>query len=311
MTDGAPAPGVVRTPEERFADLPGWPFAPRYVALDGLPGALGPLRLHYVDEGAGEPVLCLHGEPTWGYLYRHVVAALAPHARVVVPDFVGFGRSDKLPRVEDYTYDVHRRTLVRLFEVLDLRGVTLVVQDWGGLTGLPVALFDVPERVARLVVLNTALPVGDPRERNPALAWWLRTVGRAGTGLDVARVMRRMLPPDTPPGVLRAYDAPFPTPAHRAGPAAWPLMIPASPDAPLAALMREAREALVRWDKPALVLFSDDDPILGGAFTLFRRLLPNAGAVLLEGGGHFLQETKGTEIARRTLRLMRATPASS
>ena len=300
----APAPGVLRTPDARFQDLPDWPFAPRYLALDGLPGAPGPLRVHYVDAGddAGEgPVLLLHGEPTWSYLYRHVIPPVAERRRVVAPDFVGFGRSDKLPRVEDYTFRLHRQTLVQFFEALDLRDVTVVVQDWGGLVGLPTALLDVSERVARIVILNTFLPVGHARERSPGFVLWRGLVERSGLDLDVRRVMRRSLPEGTPDAVLDAYGAPFPSREYRAGAAAWPLLVPVTEDDPLAETMREAREALARWEKPVEVLFSDDDPILGGAFKFFRRLRPDAPAVQVEGGGHFLQDARGAEIARAVL----------
>ena len=305
-TDPRPAPGVLRTPDERFADLPDWPFAPRYLDLEGLPGAPGPLRVHYVDEGGardagGGAVLVLHGEPTWGYLYRHVIAAVARHRRVVAFDFVGFGRSDKLPDVADYTYDLHRQTLVRFVEALDLRDVTLVVQDWGGLVGLPTALLDVPDRVGRLVVLNTALPTGGAAEQSAGFALWRRMVEDKGTALDVRRVMRRMLPEGTPDAVLDAYDAPFPGPEFRAGAAAWPLLVPTNPDDPVAAVMREAREALKAWDKPLDIAFSDDDPVLGKAFGFFRRLRPDAPAVEIDGGGHFLQDARGDEVARIVL----------
>ena len=308
-TDPRPAPGVLRTPDDRFADLPDWPFAPRYLDLDGLPGAPGPLRVHYVDEGgagdgaddAGGAVLMLHGEPTWGYLYRHVIADVARHRRALAFDFVGFGRSDKLPGVADYTYDLHRQTLVRFVEALDLRDVTLVVQDWGGLVGLPTALLDVPERMARLVVLNTFLPTGEPRERSPGFQVWRRMVEDKGTALDVRRVMRRMLPDGTPDAVLDAYDAPFPGPEYRAGVAAWPLLVPTDPGDPLAAVMREARRALAAWGKPLDIAFSDDDPVLGKAFGFFRRLRPDAPAAQIEGGGHFLQDARGAEIAQIVL----------
>ena len=313
-TDPRPAPGVLRTPDARFADLPDWPFAPRYLDLEGLPGAPGPLRVHYVDEGddangGGGAVLMLHGEPTWGYLWRHVIAAVARHRRALAFDFVGFGRSDKLPDVADYTYDLHRQTLVRFVEALDLRDVTLVVQDWGGLVGLPTALLDVPERVARLVVLNTFLPTGGAAEQSPGFRVWRRMVEDKGTALDVRRVMRRMLADDTPDAVLDAYDAPFPGPEFRAGVAAWPLLVPTNPDDPLAAVMREALEALKAWDKPLDIAFSDDDPVLGAAFGFFRRLRPDAPAVQIEGGGHFLQDARGAEVAQAVLGGARALAA--
>ena len=293
-TPGPPAPGVLRASADRFDGLPGWPYPPRYLQLDGLPGAPGPLRVHYVDEGAGgPPVLLLHGEPTWSYLWRHVIAGVARQRRVVAFDFVGFGRSDKLAAVADYTYGLHRQTLVRVVEALDLRDVTLVVQDWGGLVGLPTALLDVPDRVGRLVILNTFLPTGTPSERSSEFGTWREMVERVGLDLDVRRVMRRMLPDGTPDDVLDAYDAPFPSRAHRVGAVAWPLMVPTRPGDPLAETMRQARAALAAWDKPVEIAFSNDDPVLGAAFEFFRRLRPGAPAVEVDGGGHFLQDARG------------------
>ena len=299
-----PAPGVLRTPDGRFGGLPDWPYEPHYLTLAGLPGAPGPLRVHYVDEGADAgdgPVLMLHGEPTWSYLYRRVIAGVARQRRAVAFDFVGFGRSDKLPAVADYTYDLHRQTLVRVVEALDLRDVTLVVQDWGGLVGLPTALLDIPDRIGRLVILNTFLPTGEAAERSRGFGVWRQMVEQLGLDLDVGRVMRRMLPDGTDPAVVTAYDAPFPSREFRAGAVAWPLMVPTDPADELAETMRQAREALAAWDKPVEIAFSDDDPVLGAAYGFFRRLLPTAPAVEIEGGGHFLQDTRGTEIARLIL----------
>ena len=308
-----PAPGVLRTPDDRFGGLPDWPYAPRYLTLADLPGAPGPLRVHYVDEGAdgGDgPVLMLHGEPSWSYLWRHVIAGVEGQRRAVAFDFVGFGRSDKLPRVEDYTYSLHRQTLVRVVEALDLRDVTLVVQDWGGLTGLPTALLDVPDRIGRLVILNTSLPTGGRRSRGFDV--WRQMVEQLGLDLDVGRVMRRMLPDGTPDAVVAAYDAPFPSREFRAGAVAWPLMVPTDPADELSETMRQARTALAAWDKPVEIAFSDDDPVLGAAFGFFKRLRPDAPAVEIEGGGHFLQDARGAEIARFILDgVPTETPASA
>lgn len=300
-----PAPGVLRTPDACFRDLDGWPYAPQYLALGRLPEAPGPLRIHYVDEGPGgageRPILMLHGEPTWSYLYRNVIAHTAPHRRTLAFDFVGFGRSDKLPDVEAYTYDLHRATLRRFVEALDLRGLTVVVQDWGGLVGLPTVLLDVPERVERLVILNTFLPVGRADERTPGFRLWRSMVERLGLELDIRRVMERMLPAGTAPAVLDAYAAPFPEPVYRAGAVAWPLLVPTQEDDPVAAVMQEARRALARWDKPVEIAFSDDDPVLGPAFDFFRRLCPDAPATRIQGGGHFLQDARGEAVARVVL----------
>ena len=294
-----PAPGVFRTPDARFAGLLEWPFAPRYLTLDDLPGAPTPLRVHVVDEGprdAAETVLLLHGEPSWSYLYRRMIPPLvAAGHRAVAFDFVGFGRSDKLTDVDAYSYDLHRQTLLGVVEALDLRGVTLVVQDWGGLVGLPAAALDVPERVARLVVMNTFLPTGHETP-SPAFRVWRAAVGVVRTWLPVGLLMRHALP-RRQRAFVPAYTAPFPTRASKAGAAAWPLLVPTEPGGPIAAHMAATREALARWDKPALLVWSPEDPVLGRAARTFERLIPTAGPAVEVRGGHFLQDRSGAEIA--------------
>ncbi len=284
---------VFRTPDDRFADLPDFPFEPHYVDVNGL-------RIHYVDEGAGETVLCLHGEPTWAYLYRKMIPLLAARHRVVAPDFVGFGRSDKLTEQGEYSFDLHADTLSGFVEAMDLREVTLVVHDWGGLVGLAVAAAH-PERFARLVIMNTFLPTGE-ETKSPAFLRWRQYVERQ-PDLDVGRVvaMGAAHPEQVP---RAAYDAPFPTAASKAGAAAWPLMVPMTPDDPVAAVMRSTRERLAAWHKPAFVLFADEDPILGGAHPFFRRLIPTAAdqpEVFVKDASHFLQEDQGAEIAGHIL----------
>jgi haloalkane dehalogenase len=296
-------PGVFRTPDARFAGLPEWPFDPRYLELADLPGAPGPLRLHYVDEGpadAAETVLMLHGEPSWSYLYRRMIPVLtAAGHRTVAFDFPGFGRSDKPTDVRAYSYELHRQALLRVVDALDLRDVTLVVQDWGGLVGLPAAALDVPDRVARLVVMNTFLPTGEETP-SPAFRAWKLAVRLLKTRLPVGPLMRLALPASQRPFV-RAYTAPFPTRASKAGAAAWPLLVPTASGGPVAARMGEARAALRQWDKPALLVWSPQDPILGGAHRFFGQLLPTAGPATLVRGGHFLQDTYGAEIAGHAL----------
>ena len=302
-------PGVFRTPDARFANLPEWPFAPRYLELADLPGVPGPLRLHYVDEGppdAAETVLMLHGEPSWSYLYRRMIPAFAEAGhRAVAFDFPGFGRSDKPTRVGAYTYELHRRALLGVVEALDLQNVTLVVQDWGGLMGLPTAALDVPDRVARLVVMNTFLPTGE-EQPSPAFRVWKGSVRLLKTWLPIGPLMRVALPTSQRPFVP-AYTAPFPTRRSKAGAAAWPLLVPTTPGGPVAARMAEARAALGEWDKPALLVWSPQDPILGGADRFFERLIPTAGPAVHVRGGHFLQDKSGPEIARHVLDFMART----
>ena len=286
-----------RTPDDRFADLPDFPYAPNYVTVgDGL-------RMHYVDEGDGSPILCLHGAPTWAYLYRHMIPPMADAHRVVVPDFIGFGRSDKFTAVDDYSFELHAETLSAFIEALGLADVTLVVQDWGGLLGLAYAARQ-PERIARLVILNTFLPTGE-EEKSRAFLTWRRFVENT-PDLPVGTVVRRGLadPDRLSEAEEAAYDAPFPTPESKAGAVAWPLLIPMTPDDPVAAVMRETRARLADWSKPALELFAPADPILGGAQGFFRSLIPTASEqpeVTIDDAGHFLQEEKGPEIAQHTL----------
>jgi haloalkane dehalogenase len=285
-----------RTPDERFEGLPGWRFAPRYLEQDGL-------RMHFVDEGAGEPVLLLHGEPTWGFLYRKMIPPLAGVARVIAPDYFGFGRSDKPTRLEDYSYDFHYASIERLADELDLREATVVVQDWGGPIGFRLAL-ERPDRVGRLVILNTGIGAGRPPSEE-----WLRFrdfVRRVGTDLVPGQLVRITCVTELADGVVEAYNAPFPTPESKAGILAFPELVPTELGHPSAARMLEVRAGLERWEKPALVLFSDSDPIFtpAAAERLASRI-PGAGpAEIVSGAGHFLQEEKGAEIADRVVRFL-------
>lgn len=288
---------VIRTPDERFDNLPGFPFEPHYVEVNGL-------RMHYLDEGQGEVVLCLHGQPSWSYLYRKMIPSLAARYRVIAPDFVGFGRSDKYTEPDDYTYAMHFDTLVGFIEALDLTGITVVVQDWGGLLGLPVAARH-SERFAGLVIMNTGLPDGTSRMPD-AFKQWVEYVANTpdlpiGTIVNNGTAAR-----DLSPEIIAAYDAPFPDASYKAGAQRWPLMVPTSPDAEAVPYMLEAREKLSQWDKPALVMFSDKDPITRGGDRFFRMMIPTASErITIEDAGHFLQEEKGEEIAEHILAFMR------
>jgi haloalkane dehalogenase len=287
---------VYRTPDERFEDLPGYSFAPRYLEQDGL-------RMHYVDEGAGAPVLLLHGEPTWAYLYRKLIPTLTGAGRVVAPDYFGFGRSDKPTRIEDYSYDFHYRSVERLAEELDLRAATVVVQDWGGPIGLRLAV-EQPERVDRLVILNTGIGAG----RAPSPEWlrFREFVRRVGPELVPSQLVRLSCVSEPSDEVLAGYDAPFPTPESKAGVLAFPELVPTEVEHPSAAAMLDVWDALTRWEKPALVLFSDSDPIFSpAAAERMAARIPGAGpAEIVEGAGHFLQEDKGEEIAARIVRFL-------
>lgn len=281
---------VYRTPEERFEHLPGYGFAPHYLEQDGL-------RMHYLDEGAGDPVLLLHGEPTWSFLYRKVIAELAGSTRCLAPDYFGFGRSDKPTEPGFYTYDRHVESIARFAAALDLRSITLVLQDWGGPVGFRFAVEN-PERIARLVVLNTGIGARAPSDE------WLRFqafMRRVGTEIVAGQLVRLSLVQPVSDEVIAAYDAPFPVPESRVGIVQFPEQVPTSPEHPNAARMLEVREELRSLERPALVLFSDSDPIFSrSAAEAIARVLP--GAVLdppLEGAGHFLQEDRGEAVGRR------------
>jgi haloalkane dehalogenase len=290
---------VYRTPDDRFEGLPAYAYAPHYVEQGGL-------RMHYLDEGSGNPVLLLHGEPSWAFLYRKMIPALAGVARVVAPDYFGFGRSDKPTRIEDYSYDFHYRSIERLADELDLRDATVVVQDWGGPFGMRLAV-EHPERVARLVILNTGIGAG----RAPSPEWlrFREFVRRVGPELVPGQLVRISCVGDLSDDVVAGYNAPFPEPESKAGVLAFPELVPTEADHPSAPKMLEVRDALTRWEKPALVLFSDSDPIFSteAAERLAARI-PGAGpAETVRGAGHFLQEEKGEEIAGRILRFLAET----
>ena len=285
-----------RTPDERFEGLPGYPFAPHYVEYDGL-------RLHYLDEGSGPPVLLLHGEPTWSYLYRTIVPELTPTCRAIAPDYLGFGRSDKPLRVEDYSYDRQVASIERLVEELDLRGLTVVVQDWGGPIGLRLAC-EHPDRFDRLVVMNTRVDAG----RAPSEEWlrFRAFVRRLGRELVPGRLVRLSCVRPLAEGVEEAYSAPWPVPESKAGVLAFPELVPAEPGHPNAEPLRRLQEQLGRWEQPALVLFSDSDPIFSTQDAeRMAELIPGAGeAEIVANAGHFLQEDAGPEVGARIARFV-------
>ena len=262
--------------------------------------------MHYVEDGAGQPVLLLHGEPSWAFLYRKLIPPLAAVGRVVAPDYFGFGRSDKPVRIEDYSYDFHYRSIERLADELDLRETTAVVQDWGGPIGLRLAV-QRRDRVGRLVILNTGIGAG--RAPSPE---WLRFrdfMRRVGTDLIPGQLVRISCVTEVADEVVEAYNAPFPTPESKAGVLAFPELVPTEIDHPSAAKMLEVRARLERWERPALVLFSDSDPIFSTvAAEHMASRIPGAGpAEIISGAGHFVQEEKGEEIAERVVRFLAET----
>ncbi len=283
---------VLRTPEERFTDVPDFTYQPRYATVaDGL-------RMAYVEAGptGGEPVLLLHGEPTWSFLYRKVIPILAEAGlRVIAPDLIGFGRSDKPSNVGDHSYARHVEWL-RSFalDALGLRDLTVVGHDWGGLIGLRVATEN-SNRIARIVATNTGLLTGDQQMPNVWLRF--REAVRTAPVLDVARLVRSGCLSMPPAEVLAAYDAPFPDETYKAAPRAMPDLVPTTSDDPASAANRVAWQRLSTWDKPFLIAFSDSDPITSGMAPVLLSLVPSAESVTIAGGGHFVQEDAGEQLA--------------
>jgi len=296
---------VLRTPEHCFSDLPDFGYPPRYADVGGL-------RLAYVEAGppAGEPVLLLHGEPSWSFLYRRVIAVLADAGlRAIAADLAGFGRSDKPAEIGDHSYARHVEWIRALaFDRLDLRGLTLVGQDWGGLIGLRLAA-EHPDRFARIVAANTGLPTGD----QPMPDVWLRfrEVVRTAPDLQVSRLVQSGCQTRLPAAVLAAYEAPFPDQSFMAGVRAMPGLVPTSPDDPAAEANRAAWRRLSAWHKPFLVAFSDRDPITGAMAPILRRVVPGAAGLahpLIAGAGHFLQEDAGEQLGAVIAGFVRSHP---
>ena len=297
---------ALRTPDERFVDLPGYPFPPNYVDVgDGL-------RMHYVDEGPrnADPVLLLHGEPSWSYLYRRMIPVIAAAGlRAIAPDLIGFGRSDKPTEREDYTYQSHVDWMHAFIRSLDLKRATFFGQDWGGLIGLRIVA-EAPDRFDRVVASNTFLPTGD-RELGEAFHAW-RKFSQETPEFKVGRIVAGGCATEVPPEVVAAYDAPFPDDTYKAGPRQFPMLVPASPDDPATPANRKAWDVLDGWTKPFLCAFSDSDPITKGADRVFRKRVPGTNGqphTTIIGGGHFVQEDKGEELAEIVVGFARDTGA--
>jgi len=330
---------VIRTPDARFESLPDYPFAPNYTEIAD--GEGGSLRIHHVDEGPrdGEVILCLHGQPTWSYLYRKMIPPFVEAGfRVLAPDFVGFGRSDKPTEIDDYTYARHVRWMSDWLEAQDLRNITLFCQDWGGLIGLRlVAAY--PDRFARVVAANTALPDGSgvPEEAGPAM----RKLYESLPVVKVSELFERFAAKDGPPGFLfwrkfcaetpelrigelmgvagskevasairAAYEAPFPDQRYVAGARKFPSLVPVFPDDPELPANRKAWETLAAFDKPFLTAFADGDPVTAGAEKVFQKRVPgaqNRKHPTIANAGHFLQEDQGEAVAAEVLRFIAET----
>jgi len=286
---------VLRTPQDRFAGLPGLAYDPRYANVGGL-------WMSYVETGPadGEPVLLLHGEPSWSFLYRTVMPVLAGAGfRAIAPDLIGFGRSDKPAGIGDHSYARHVEWVRAFaFDQLNLRGLTLVGQDWGGLIGLRLVA-EHPDRFARVVAANTGLPTGD--QQMPDVWLRFREVVRTAPVLSISRLVQSGCQQKLTKGVLAAYDAPFPDERFLAGARQFPLLVPTSPEDPAAAPNRAAWQVLGRWSKPFLTAFSDGDPITRGADAFLQAAIPGTQGqphTTITGAGHFLQEDRGEELAQ-------------
>ena len=302
----------LRTPDERFANLSGYPFRPHYADVSD--GEGGSLRMHYVDEGPSDsaPVLLLHGEPSWSYLYRKMIPGLvAAGHRCIAPDLIGFGRSDKPVDRESYTYARHVEWLRELVvDRLDLEHITLFGQDWGGLLGLRLAC-EHEDRFDRIVTANTFLPTGDHDLGEAFLAW--RKYSQEVPVFPTSRILQGATVSELPPDVLTAYDAPYPDESYKSGARQFPTLVPATPNDPATEANRRAWKVLERWTKPFLTAFSDRDPVTAGGDSIFQKRVPGCSGqphTTITGGGHFLQEDKGEELAGVVSRFIASTPAN-
>ncbi len=292
---------ALRTPDERFEGLKDYPFKPNYLEVDDTEG--GSLRVHYLDEGptVANPVLAMHGEPSWSYLYRHMIPVFtAAGHRVIAPDLVGFGRSDKPSQRGDYTYERHVGWMGSVVRQLDLRNITLVCQDWGGLIGLRLWA-EMPDRFARVVVANTALPTGDQPMGEAFKAW--RSFSQEVPQFPAGRIVYGGTTSKLTDEEIAAYDAPYPDEAHKEGARQFPVLVPDSPDNPSSPANREAWGVLQGLNTPVLTAFGADDKIMAGVDKVFQKLCPGAAGqphTILPGAGHFLQEDVGPELARIT-----------
>lgn len=304
---------TVRTPDDRFADLPDFAFVPRYIDVPAGDGdGDGTIRMAVVDEGPsdGDVVLCLHGEPSWSFLYRHLVPPLvAAGLRVVCPDLVGFGRSDKPVHRTDCTYQRHLDWLrACVFDQLDLRDVTLLCQDWGGLLGLRLVA-EHPDRFARVLATNTFLPTGD-RDPGDAFKAWQR-FSQEVPEMPIGKIIDGATTTVLGPEVIAGYDAPFPDETYKEAARQFPLLVPAHPDDPASEPNRAAWTVLERFARPVRTAFGDADPITKGADRHLQSRIPGAAGqphVTVEGGGHFIQEDRPAELAEQVMDLIRSTP---
>lgn len=301
---------VLRTPDERFKNLKGFHYQPNYIEVPDSEG--GSLRIHYVDEGKrqADPILLMHGEPSWSYLYRKMIPILVEAGnRVIAPDLVGFGRSDKPAQRSDYTYQRHVDWMQAWFNQVDLKRITFFGQDWGGLIGLRLVAAN-PDRFARVVVGNTGLPTGDGPISEAFLNW--RKFSIEAPEFDIGVIISMGCQTKLPPEVNAAYNAPFPDDTYKEGARIFPSLVPITPDDPASGANREAWKVLSKFEKPFLTAFSDGDPVTGGGEVIFHQQVPGTKGqphTTIKGGGHFLQEDCGEDLARVIVNFIKQTPS--
>ncbi len=292
---------ILRTPDQRFQNLPDYEFEPHYVDVDEM-------RMHYVDEGPADapPILLMHGEPSWSYLYRHMIPPIASAGlRAIAPDLIGFGKSDKPAAQSNYSYEIHVAWMLQFLEKLNLRNITLVCQDWVSLIGLRLAAEN-EERFDRIILANGGLPTGD--QVMPTIFRIWRAFARFSPWFPIGRIVQSGTVSSLPPDVIAAYDAPFPNSTYKAGARAFPKLVPTTPDDPATSANRAAWEIFSKWQKPLLTAFSNRDPITRGADQAFLELVPgakNQPHTTIRNAGHFLQEDKGPELAKVVIDFVR------
>jgi len=300
---------TLRTPDERFVNLDGYDFSPNYIEVDDTEG--GTLRIHYVDAGNadGQVVLLMHGEPSWSYLYRTMIPGLVKNGyRVIAPDLVGFGRSDKPAARDDYTYARHVAWMLDAFDQLDLQNVTLFCQDWGGLIGLRLVAAR-PDRFARVVAANTFLPTGDQKPSDAFFNW--QKFSQSVPEFPAGGIIKGATVSDLSAEIIAGYDAPYPDESYKEGARQFPLLVPSSPDNPESQKNRDAWEILKTYQKPFLTAFSDQDPITAGGDKVLQKLIPGTKGqahTTIEQGGHFLQEDQGPKLAEVVSEFIEANP---
>ncbi|GAC04155.1 haloalkane dehalogenase [Paraglaciecola chathamensis] len=302
----------LRTPDACFEGLTAYPFKPNYLFVDDFDG--GEVRMHYLDEGSkdGEVVLLLHGEPSWSFLYRNMIAPITDKGyRVIVPDLIGFGRSDKPTKRSDYTYQRHLDWLRNILSQLSLENITLVCQDWGGLLGLRLVA-EHPDKFARVLAANTMLPTGDHAPGEAFMKW--RTFSQEVAEFPVAGIIKGATVTELAPSVLEGYNAPYPSEEHKAGVRQFPLLVPITTDDPQTENNRAAWQTLKRFSKPFLTAFSDSDPITAGGDKIMQKLIPGTQGqshTTITNGGHFLQEDQPQQLAQVLLQFINDNPIST